>query len=48
MLEEMIGWMERHGFTSVGEIRGRLSQMESDRPELYERLQYIKALVGIE
>ncbi len=48
MVKEMIEWMEKHGFTSVDEIRGRLSQMESDRPELYERLQYIRALVGIE
>ena len=41
-------WMEGHGFGSVDQIRGKLSQMKSDRPELYERLQYIKALVGIE
>jgi dihydroorotate dehydrogenase (fumarate) len=48
ILEEMTSWMEKHGFASIEEIRGRLSQMESDRPEFYERLQYIKALVGIE
>ena len=39
-------WMEGHGFDSIDQIRGKLSQMQSDRPELYERLQYIKALVG--
>lgn len=38
--------MERHGFKSIDQMRGRLSQTRSDRPELYERLQYIKALVG--
>jgi hypothetical protein len=27
-------------------MRGKLSQARSDKPELYERLQYIKALVG--
>jgi dihydroorotate dehydrogenase (fumarate) len=41
-------WMKGHGFDSIDQIRGKLSQMQSDRPELYERLQYIKALVGIE
>jgi dihydroorotate dehydrogenase (fumarate) len=48
MLKEIESWMEEHGYSSLDEIRGKLSQTESDRPELYERLQYIKALVGIE
>jgi hypothetical protein len=29
-------------------MRGKLSQSRSERPELYERLQYIKALVGMD
>jgi dihydroorotate dehydrogenase (fumarate) len=41
-------WMKKHHFDSVAQFRGKLSQKESDRPELYERLQYIKALVGVE
>jgi dihydroorotate dehydrogenase (fumarate) len=41
-------WMKGHDFDSVDQIRGKLSQTHSDQPELYERLQYIKALVGIE
>ena len=48
MLSNLEAWMQKHHFASVGEYRGRLSQKESDRPELYERLQYIKALTGIE
>jgi len=48
ILKELETWMQKHGFESVDEIRGKLSQTESDRPELYERIQYIKALVGIE
>ncbi len=48
ILKELETWMEKHGFDSVDQIRGKLSQTQSDRPELYERLQYIKALVGIE
>ena len=48
MLDEVNRWMDSKGFKSVDEMRGRLSQKESDDPELYERLQYIKAIVGIE
>jgi dihydroorotate dehydrogenase (fumarate) len=48
ILEDMETWMEKHGFESLDQIRGTLSQMQSDNPELYERLQYIKALVGVE
>ena len=48
ILGDVKEWMTRHGFDSVDQFRGKLSQSGSDRPELYERLQYIKALVGIE
>ncbi len=48
ILQQIQVWMKKHGFESIKQIRGELSQTESDRPELYERLQYIKALVGIE
>jgi dihydroorotate dehydrogenase (fumarate) len=40
--------MKKHGVSSLDEVRGKLSMKESEKPELYERLQYIKALVGIE
>ncbi|MFW6215075.1 MAG: dihydroorotate dehydrogenase-like protein [Alkalispirochaetaceae bacterium] len=46
--QEFAGWMETHRFDSVAEMRGRLSQKQSNVPESYERLQYIKALVGQE
>jgi len=48
ILKGVESWMERHGVKSLDAIRGKLSLQESDKPELYERLQYIKALVGIE
>lgn len=41
-------WMEKHGFSSLADFRGRLSQEKSGNPDGFERLQYIKALVGIE
>lgn len=46
--DEIRRWMERHGFETLADFRGILSQMASDHPERYERMQYIKALVGIE
>jgi dihydroorotate dehydrogenase (fumarate) len=48
ILEDMEIWLQKHGFESLDQMRGMLSQMQSDNPELYERLQYIKTLVGIE
>ena len=48
ILETLESWMEKHGVETIGQIRGKMSQVESDQPESYERLQYIRALVGIE
>lgn len=48
ILSQIRTWMNKHNFQSVEQIKGKLSQEVSDRPEFYERLQYIKALVGIE
>jgi dihydroorotate dehydrogenase (fumarate) len=41
-------WMNERGMKTLADVRGRMSQMQSGSPELYERLQYIKALVGID
>ncbi len=48
VLEEIESWMKIHNFDSINQIRGKLSQLQSGQPEVYERLQYIKAMVGIE
>jgi dihydroorotate dehydrogenase (fumarate) len=48
IITEMETWMKEHGFQSVQDFRGKLSREVTDRPELYERLQYIKIFVGIE
>jgi dihydroorotate dehydrogenase (fumarate) len=48
ILDGLEGWMKEHGFESVEALRGKLSSMNSDNPELYERIQYIKAFVGVE
>ncbi len=48
VLKGLQDWMARHNFADIEAFRCKLSQEESEHPELYERLQYIKALTGIE
>ena len=48
MLETMQSWMDAKGFDSIDAFRGKLAKTENDQSELWDRLQYIKALVGIE
>jgi dihydroorotate dehydrogenase (fumarate) len=46
MLAELSAWMDRHGFASVSDFRGRMSQEESVSPGVYERVQYMKHYAG--
>jgi dihydroorotate dehydrogenase (fumarate) len=48
IVEELDGWLDKHGFDSVGAARGAMSQLRSTKPELYERMQYIKILGGVD
>lgn len=48
MLDEVERWLAEKGFSSLGEVRGRLSQVSSPHPEVFERYQYIKAISGLE
>jgi dihydroorotate dehydrogenase (fumarate) len=48
MLDQIQEWMQSHDFQRLDDFRGRLSQARSKDPGDYERLQYIKSLVGIE
>ena len=41
-------WMAQKDFASVDAFRGRLSRFHTEKPELYERAQYIKAFVNAE
>lgn len=43
---ELVSWMEKQNFPAISSFRGKLSQKRSDKPETFERLQYIQALVG--
>ena len=48
ILEELSSWMDTHGYQKIDEFRGKMSMEVSEKPEYYERLQYIKVLVGLE
>jgi len=48
MLEQIKEWMQIHGFSSLPEFRGQLSQLRSEQPASHERLQYVKLLGGCE
>ncbi len=42
MLAELGAWMDRHGYSSVADFRGSMSQAESEDPAVYERVQFMK------
>ncbi len=48
ILDELGNWMDKKGYSSLADFRGMLSLSQRKDPEMYERLQYIKALTGIE
>jgi len=39
-------WMDRHGFETLGQLRGRLSQRSVPDPAAFERANYIKTLAS--
>lgn len=46
MLEFLQEWMERKGFKSLDEFRGKMSQIASKSPAAYERVQFMKYFRG--
>jgi len=42
MLNFLENWMDKKGFNYVDQFRGILSQQESDQPDVFERLQFMK------
>jgi dihydroorotate dehydrogenase (fumarate) len=39
-------WMDRHGFATLDQLRGRLSQRSVPNPAAFERANYIKTLAS--
>ena len=46
MLKELEDWMDRHGFKTLADFRGKMSQAESEDPAVYERVQFMKQFGG--
>ncbi len=46
ILDEMKTWMDSRKVGSLTELKGRLARRNSDNPELYGRLHYVRALTG--
>ena len=42
MLGELGDWMGRHGFKTLADFRGKMSQAASEDPAVYERVQFMK------
>ena len=42
MLKELEDWMTKHGFNSIDDFRGKMSQQNSPNPAEYERVQFMK------
>lgn len=42
MLDRLRGWMERNGYTEIGQLKGRMAHKPSDEDSLYERAQFMK------
>lgn len=41
-------WMDKHGFESIDDFKGRMSFKKADNPAAYERVQFMKHFSGIE
>jgi dihydroorotate dehydrogenase (fumarate) len=41
---DLVAWMEEHEYVSVKQLRGSLSQKNSDEPGAFERAQYMRAI----
>ncbi len=46
MLNTLDAWMEKKGFDSLSDFRGKMSQAKSDNPAAYERVQFMKYFGG--
>ena len=46
MLRELEAWMGEHGYESVNDFRGKLSQKSVDDPFVFERAQYVNLLLS--
>ena len=46
MIHQLESWMDKHGFDSIDQFRGTMSQAKSHHPAAYERVQFMKYFRG--
>lgn len=46
MLHQLETWMGKHGFDTIDHFRGKMSQVSSDNPAAFERVQFMKYFRG--
>jgi dihydroorotate dehydrogenase (fumarate) len=46
MLNTLEGWMQKKGFGTIADFRGKMSQAKSSNPAAYERIQFMKYFGG--
>lgn len=44
LLDDLNDWLDARGYTSINEIRGKMSHLNAINPEAFERVNYIKVL----
>jgi dihydroorotate dehydrogenase (fumarate) len=45
VLSDFSSWMDRHGYGTIGDFRGRLDKRHADDPHAWERAQYVRILM---
>jgi len=48
MLDDVESWMKQKGYDKLDDFRGKLSQMKTDNPAAYYRMQFMKFFAGKE
>ena len=46
MIEDLKDWMQKKNFTSVNDFKGKLSQLNTQNPDAYSRIQFMKYFRG--
>lgn len=48
MKKDLEAWMDKHGFETIDDFRGKMSFKKAENPAAYERVQFMKHFSGIE
>jgi dihydroorotate dehydrogenase (fumarate) len=46
MLEEVESWMDKNGYDTLDDFRGKLTQIKTENPAAYYRMQFMKHFAG--